>query len=130
MTYLRGGTSHNATIKLGTLPEEKQAKLEPPKPTKSSLAALGLELAPAGSVAGASKEGVVVTNVDPEGVAAQRGLRAGDVILEAAGKAVTAPSDVLAAIDAAKRDGHKAVLLRVKSDEGVRFVALATEPAS
>ncbi|MBV9634948.1 MAG: serine peptidase, partial [Methylobacteriaceae bacterium] len=61
---------------------------------------------------------------------AQRGLKSGDVILEAAGKPVSRPSDVTAAIDAAKKEGHKAILLRVKSEDGTRYVALATQKAS
>ena len=37
---------------------------------------------------------------------------------------------VLEAFAAAKADGRKAVLLRVKSDQTVRFVALPTRAAS
>jgi serine protease Do len=130
IAYLRDGTRHTVSIKLGTLPEEKTASLTPQETEQSSLATLGLELAPAATVAGAGSEGVVITNIDPDGAGAQRGLRAGDVILDAAGKAVTRPGDVVAAIDAARAAGHKAILLRVKSSEGVRFVALATQKAS
>ena len=130
ITYLRDGAPHTVSIKLGTLPEEKKASQGRAEPDKSSLASLGLELAPAASVAGAGKEGVVVTNVDPDGAGAQRGLKSGDVILEAAGKPVSRPSDVTAAIDAAKKEGHKAILLRVKSEDGTRYVALATQKAS
>jgi serine protease Do len=130
IAYLREGTRHTVSIKLGTLPDEKHAAVTPPETEKSSLAALGLELAPAASVAGAGKDGVVITNIDPDGAASQRGLRAGDVILDAAGKPVTVPADVLAAIDAARTGGHKAILLRVKSSEGTRFVALTTQKAS
>jgi serine protease Do len=132
ITYLRGGTPHKVSLKLGNLPDDKQASVAKPETDmdKSSLASLGLELAPASSVAGAGKDGVVVTNVDPDGSGAQRGLKAGDVILEAAGKTVSRPSDVLAAVDEAKKDGRKAVLLRVKSDNGTHFVALAMQKAS
>jgi len=101
----------------------------PPKDEKSQLSGLGLTLAPASSVAGAGKDGVVVADIDPEGAAAQKGLQTGDVILEAAGKAVSKPSDVSAAMAGAKKDGRKAVLLRVKSGDNVRYVALATQSA-
>ena len=63
-------------------------------------------------------------------VAAQKGLRSGDVILEAAGRPVSRPAEISSALDAAKKDGRKAVLLRVKSGDQTRFVALATNPAS
>jgi serine protease Do len=65
-----------------------------------------------------------VVEVDPSGVAAEHGLKAGDVILEVGGKAVSSPSDVRTALGEARRQGKRAVLFRVKSDEGARFVAL------
>ena len=56
----------------------------------------------------------------------RRALKVGDVILEAGGQKVSKPSDITAVISTAKKDGRKAVLLRVKSDQGVRFVAIGT----
>ena len=125
ITVMRGGAAKTIGLTLGTLPGEKQAKAEKPASEKTSLASLGLELAPASSVPGAGKEGVVVANVDPDGAAGQRGLRSGDVILEAAGKPVTQASDISAALAEAKKEGRKVVLLRVKSGDSTRFVALA-----
>jgi serine protease Do len=94
------------------------------------LSGFGLSVAPAASISGAGQHGVVVTNVDPDGAAAQKGLRPGDVILEAAGHPVARPSEISAALNAAKKDGHKAVLLRVKSGNNTHYVALATSAAS
>ena len=79
---------------------------------------------------GAGKTGVVVADIDPDGMGAQKGLRSGDVILEAAGKPVSSPSQVVDAIKEAKAEGHKAVLLRVKTGDATRFVALATRANS
>ena len=125
ITLLRGGAAKTVSLTLGSLPAERVAKAETAAPEKSSLAGLGIELAPAASVSGAGKEGVVVTDIDADGDAARKGLRSGDVILEAAGKPVARVADVTAALAEAKRDGRKAVLLRVKSGDAVRFVALA-----
>ena len=75
---------------------------------------LGLTLAPANSVAGAGKEGVVVTEVDPKSAAAERGFKEGDVILEVAGKSVANVGDVREAITAARSDNKNSVLMRVK----------------
>jgi serine protease Do len=86
---------------------------------ETALAKLGLTLR-----AAHGEEGVVVAGVDPEGAAADKGLKEGDVILEVAGKTVSRPSDVAQAIDAARTDGKRSVLLRVKSGDGERFVAL------
>ena len=45
-------------------------------------------------------------------------------MLEAGGKALEARADLVQVFDAARKEGRKAVLLRVKSAEGTRFVAL------
>ena len=73
---------------------------------------------------GAGDEGVVITGVDPNGKGAEKGLREGDVILAVSGEVVSKPSQVVADIEAAAKAGKKGVLLRVKSDDQVRFVAL------
>jgi len=86
--------------------------------------AIGLTLAPATEVAGSGNEGVVVTAVEPDGVAADQGFKAGDVILEVAGRKVTSPADVRAGISNAQREGKRTVLLRLKSGEGTKFMAL------
>jgi serine protease Do len=72
-----------------------------------------------------SVKGVVVTSVDPGSAAAERGLRAGDVIEEVNHQAVEHPGDVARAIDSAKSDSKKPALLLVSNGEGeVRFVAV------
>jgi serine protease Do len=71
----------------------------------------------------------VVTELDPEGSAAQKGLRPGDVILDAGGKPVTGPEDVVKALDVAKKEGRHAVLLRVKSGENTHFLAISSDPS-
>jgi serine protease Do len=85
---------------------------------------LGLYLAPAGEVEGAGSRGVVVTGVDPDSAAATKGVRQGDVILDAGGKAVSAPADVNGAVESARKSGKHAVLLRLQTAQGSRFVAL------
>jgi serine protease Do len=130
LTVWHSGSEKTVSVKLGTLPPDKEAKADVDMDSgKSSLASLGLSLAPAASVPGAGKEGVVIAEIDPDGIAAQKGLKVGDVIVEAGGHAVSKPSDITEVMSEAKKDGHKAVLLRVKSPEGMRFVAVGTSPA-
>ena len=81
---------------------------------------LGLTVAPAGQVAGSGNEGVVVTNVDPNGIAADHGFKTGDVILDVGGKKVANPTDVRNALKDAQKDGKRTVLMRVKSGEGTQ----------
>ena len=57
---------------------------------------------------------MVVTDVDPAGVAADLGFKTGDVILEVAGKAVSTPADVRKALASARTEGKRTVLMRVK----------------
>jgi len=49
------------------------------------------------------------------------------VILEVSGKQVSTPGEVREAIGQAKQEGRKAVLMRVKSGDNTRFVALPVE---
>jgi serine protease Do len=84
---------------------------------------LGLTLAPADRV-GANNAGVVVTGVDPSGVAAGHGFSTGDVILEVSGKQVSTPADVRKELASAQNDKKRAVLMRVKSGDNTKFVAL------
>ena len=85
---------------------------------------LGLSVAPADQVAGSGSEGVVVTEVDPNGLASDQGFKTGDVILEVGGKKVANPVDVRTALTEAQKDGKRTILMRVKSGEETRFVAV------
>jgi serine protease Do len=123
LTVWRKGEEKSFSLTLGELPKQREAKVESDnrKPSADTqLTRLGLTVAPAGS----GSDGVVVTEVDPNGVASEHGLKTGDVILEVAGKKVGAPSDVTDALRDAHKDGKRTVLMRVKSGEGTRFVAL------
>ena len=75
-------------------------------------------------------KGVVITKVDPKGVAGEKGLRPGDRIVEVSQTEVNSPSEVASKIDAAKKEGRKSVLLLLEGQSGLRFVALriADEP--
>jgi serine protease Do len=131
LTYIHNGSEKRASVKLGTLPD-KEAKLETPHAHagKTELSKFGMSLAPAADLPNAGNDGAAVTDLDPDGVAAQKGLRSGDVILDAGGKAVSSPEDVVHALDAARKDGRTAVLLRVKSGDNTHFLALPTNPAA
>src|SRR5438067_13907516 len=130
LNVLHKGQDKTVNITLGQLPNSVEAKAETDNSDKGGLnrgtdvPKLGLTLAPANTVAGAGKDGVVVTEVDPKSAAAERGFKEGDVILEVAGKSVTSPGDVREAINAARTDNKNTVLMRVKSGGSSRFVAV------
>lgn len=123
------GDSKTVTLALGELPNERQAKASGNTDDGKTQQApgtprLGLSLAPAGDVQGAGQKGVVVTEVDPQGPAAQRGIQTGDVILNVGGKAVANVGDVRSELAQAKSSGKNSVLLQVKNAEATRFVAV------
>jgi serine protease Do len=70
------------------------------------------------------EKGVVVVDVAKDSRAADEGLRAGDVIMEAAQQEVASPADIVGRIAAAKKSGRKAILLLVERKGDLRFVAL------
>lgn len=132
LAVMHKGGDKVVNITLGQLPDAVEAKADNDNDNDNGDSAtrgtdvpkLGLTVAPAASVAGAGKEGVVVTDIDPKSAAAERGFKEGDVILEVAGKSVASPSDVRGAIEAARNDNKNSVLLRVKSGGQLRFVAV------
>ena len=126
LALLHKGAEKTVTLTLGEMPNSKEASNIPANEQEGNtdLAKLGLTLAPAAHVAGAGAEGVVVTGVDSSGVAADHGFTTGDVILEVAGKSVSTPSEVRKTIASARTDGKRTVLMRVKSKDNTRFVAL------
>jgi len=67
---------------------------------------------------------VVVTEVDPNGLASEHGFRTGDVILDVGGKKVASATDVRNALVEAKKDGKHSVLMRLKSEDATKFVAV------
>ena len=99
-----------------------------PVPGTPSARSLGLELAPAnGKTGGNQAQGVTVTDMDPNGIAAERGIEPGDVILDVGGKATKAPADVETALSETRTRGKRNAVARVKSSDATRFVALPVD---
>jgi serine protease Do len=124
---LRGQKEQTVAVKLGKFPSGKElARVEsgestPLQPQGTEMDQLGLTVVPG---TGANKDGVVVTEVDNGSDAAQKGIKTGDVILEVGGLAVKNPEDLANGIKEAAKLGRKAVLVRVKSGDQTRFIAV------
>jgi serine protease Do len=118
LSFLRDGTEKTVSITLGSMKSEQTAKADV-APASDSALKLGVQLAPASG----EGQGVAIVNVDPDGLAASKGLASGDVIMEVAGKPVSSASEVKADIAKAKQDGKKSVLMLIKTAEASRFVA-------
>jgi len=125
LDVLRNGETRTVTVALDAMPNQKQASAgdDQSGPTRG-VPHLGLTVAPAGEVAGAGGQGVVVTSVDPDGPAAEHGIQSGDIILDVAGKSVANVGEMRTALSEAKTAGKHDVLMRVKSADATRFVAM------
>ena len=126
LTVWRKGEEKSFSLTLGELPKSKEARATNPDSDNAGagLPKLGMTVAPAEEVAGSGSEGVVVTEVDPDGVASEHGLKSGDIILEVGGSKVGSAADVRKAMGEAQKNGKQAVLMRVKSDDKTKFVAI------
>jgi serine protease Do len=133
----RKGKEVNLTAKVGEYPEnEDQASVvqtnQKPEAEEegSKIESLGIDLA-ALDQKGRDKyglagdaEGVLVTDVDQNGPAAEKDLRAGDVIVEVDQKAVKSPRDVRERVKAAQDNGYRVVTLLVNRKGDFQWVAV------
>jgi serine protease Do len=131
----RDGKRVTVSVEVGHLKEEPTQVASAPAKEKSGareqeIEQLGLNVA---GISDAMREkyklsedvkGVVVTGVDADGPAAEKGLQPGDRIIQVSQEDVTEPADVKRKVEQAKSQGRKSVLLRVQSERGLRFVAI------
>jgi serine protease Do len=122
-------------VKVGELKEEAQtasapAKNATPPAPVDTVKALGLSLA---NLTPALRErynladdvsGVVITDIDNGGPSSDKGMRAGDVVVEVAQDDVKTTDQILSKVDEAKKAGRKSVLLLVDRQGDLRFVAV------
>jgi serine protease Do len=120
---LRAGQEKTVTVTLGKLPRTSaEARGEEQKPLEAPV--LGLTLAPASALVGAGSPGVVITEIDPNGHAAESGLQTGDIILDVSRRGVNTPAEVRKFVDEARAQSKKSVLLRVMRGDMVVFAAV------
>ena len=91
---------------------------------------LGIRVAPVDEAARRQLEldeevqGVVVTALRPDGPAATQGVRVGDVIVGINRDPIASAADLEARIEAVRRQGRQAALLRIRRDGAYHFVAV------
>jgi serine protease Do len=132
LTVIRAGRQSTMRVSLGALPDDvKQPQLARATPEKGEQmgAKLGLSVAPAASVAGHGRDGLVVIEVDPSGPAADLGIRPGDVILKIGEQDIHTVQDLRQALTDAKAHGRSKALALVKSGNSERYVALPAAAA-
>ncbi|MCO6388615.1 Do family serine endopeptidase [Aliihoeflea sp. 40Bstr573] len=119
----RNGETQQIDVELGTLPGDDQIASASPSQSSPSadvaLADFGLTVVPA-----EDGNGLLVTDVDPDSAAAERGIQAGDVIASVNSQPVKSSDDISKAVSSAEEAGRSAVLLQLSRDNANRFVAL------
>ncbi len=126
----RKGAEKKLRVKVGELEEVQEAAFTPDGPTPGRSEVLGMILSPLTGESrtefqlGEDTKGVVVTSVDGDSTAAERGIRPGDVIVEVNQEQVASPQEVAEKIKAVQESGRKSVLLLVERSGDLRFVAV------
>jgi serine protease Do len=137
VTVWRKRKENAVQVTVGRLEEsdQQQASVQPSQKKKAAdesgvVKTLGLtlsgitpDLKEKFSLAGESK-GVVVVDVAKDSPAAAKGVRPGDLIMEAAQEEVKSPVEVNNKIEEAKKSGRKSILLLVERQGDLRFIAL------
>ena len=126
MTVMRDSREQSVTVELGQFPtSDRMAALTPSEPSEMQMEDLGITLAPADG--GRGEQGVRIEDVEAGSVAAEKGLRAGDVIDEVGGEPVFSPRDVRQSMNQMRGDQSEVVVLRIRRGDQRRFVALPLE---
>ena len=134
----RGGKIVTFQVKVGELDGEKMvvsesAKDKIDKTDQQQVKELGVRISPITDILreqfklDEKSKGVVIVKVDEGSSAAEKGLQVGDLIVEIAQEEITISEDVVRKINEAKKQGRKSVLLLLKGQSGLRFVAIRIE---
>ena len=129
----RDGKEMTIQASVGELPEETQQAAASPTPAPaanrtSEISGLGARLSPITDdlrekfKLAQDQKGVVVTDVTPDGTAAGRGVKPGDVIVEVQQEPVANPADVQERMDRYRKQNRKTVLMLIQSGEGLRWI--------
>jgi serine protease Do len=141
LTILRDGREQTVDLRAGLRPSETTLAGNAPDDGAPSApgadatpSVLGMKLAPLTPAdrqrfnIAENQHGVVVRGVGQDSDAGDKGLKAGDLIVKAGERAANAPADVSAAVEQAKRENRKAVLLLVNRGGQNLFVPLKVTP--
>jgi serine protease Do len=132
----RQGKPMQVKVTIGTRPDAQQLASNAPSkdgmlaPSSANAAGLGLSsLTPESkktfNIAENVIVGAVITKVDPDSDAADKGLQPGDVVLRVGSRIVRNPADFQSGVTEAKKGGRSSVLLLVAhSQGGTGFVAI------
>jgi serine protease Do len=130
----RDGKQVTVQATLAEKPDDVQVAAATPAEkgeTPPETSGLGVKLAPITQEMkdkfslGTDQKGVVITDVAPNSSAADRGLKAGDVIVEVQQGEVSSPADVQQKVDTVKKENRKSVLMLIQRQDGLQWVPLS-----
>ncbi|MBI1775713.1 MAG: DegQ family serine endoprotease [Proteobacteria bacterium] len=139
MQVWRDGKMVTLSVRVGELEENEQQASVPAQPKDSPqrgsgqarVDALGLALSPITQelrqkfdIDEHVTQGVVVTAVDENGPAAEKGVRPGDIVVEVGQEEVKTPADIQSRVQKARQANRKSILLLVDRQGEMRFIAL------
>ncbi len=120
LAVLRDGAAMERRVEIGNNPANVAAAT---KPGQAAQPSLGIGLAPR------REGGVEIVRVELGSVAAERGLRPGDVVLKAGERDAANPQDVVEAVKTAREAGRPSIAFQVERDGARRFIALPLRAA-
>jgi len=123
VVVVRDGKKKNFRIKIGRLDDPEQvAAAEPQEDGAEAFGLRAQDLTPAlaDQLGLDQAEGVIVTDVDPAGAAAEAGIRRGDIIVELDRKSVKNAGDLSKRLEASK----EGALILVRRGDATLFVPL------
>jgi len=140
LDVIRDGKHHNIEVRSGVRPAEKDLATNdnsprgdrgaPAVPATPHPSVLGMALGPLDEAtrrrlnAPPELKGVLVEKVEQASDAGQKGLRPGDVIVQAGGRPVNSAADVAAAVEVAKKANRTGVLVGVFRQGRTTFLPL------
>jgi serine protease Do len=129
ITLWRDGSEQKVNVTLGTLEETEVASNEPaprtPAPPTPQPSSVGLTLVP-----NSGGPGLLVQDIDPDSVAASKGIDVGDTILEVNNTAVASADEFENAINSVKSSGRNTALVKTERDGNVRFLGLPLDESN
>lgn len=133
----RDGEKKTVQVELGELEEEVVAasageaqEQEAPAVAEASIDALGIKIANVDESLrqrynlAEGTEGVIVTEVAGDSYAAEKGVRPGDIIIEASHSSVENVEDVVDAVETAIEDEKRTILMLIETSAGPRYFGL------
>ncbi len=123
VTFWRNGEEQTVNVTLDTLKEDELAQPsapeQPQQPDQPTPSSVGITVVP-----NSSGEGLLIQDIDPASIAAEKGFQVGDAILEVDNKKVATAAEFEAALDGVRESGRNTALVKAQRDGNTLFVGL------